>query len=645
MRGAAPSEDRSSTIVTVDPRSATTIVRESIASEPLGQTLSTTIGISTTTSAGTCTNVLPADHSASAIALKAAWEGIPSPGPMCGRTRSGLSSEARSSPLKITPCAAASGSSLNWIPGRWSSVERSGPWGRSFSGNRRHSSSWPVGQLSGVNPSSALRRASRSHSGSLRRRLCCSTVWRSSSSGTETSSAVLANGALHLERDEPVHLDCVIHRERLDDRLDEAVHDHRGPFGLGEAAAHEVEELLLTDLRDRGLVTDGHVLFVDLHVRVGVASRGLVQDERIAPHSAFGTVRPGIDLHQTAVGLLPGSLADPLALDDARRVRRGVDHLGARILVLVSSREGDREHFAVSALAHEVDARILHRDLRAEVRVDPGHAGVLVDDRALRHEVVHVVAPVLDRRVAHVGALLHDDLDHGRVQRVRREHRRRASLDVVNARALLGDDERPLELPRVLAVDAEVGLQRDLHLDSRGDPDERAARPYRGVQRGELVVVRRDDRAEVLLDDDGVLLERGVRVHEDHAELLEVLADVVIDGLAVVLRADAGQVLLLGLGDAELIEGSLDVVGHVLPALGGLVGRAQVVIDVLEVDARKVSAPRRHRSGAVVLQRLEATLEHPVRLLLVGLADLADDVLREALVLLVAVDGVLVFPA
>src|SRR3954467_9038672 len=33
----------------------------------------------------------------------------------------------------------------------------------------------------------------------------------------------LANGALHLELDEAVHLDRVLHRELLDDRLDEAV--------------------------------------------------------------------------------------------------------------------------------------------------------------------------------------------------------------------------------------------------------------------------------------------------------------------------------------------------------------------------------------------------------------------------------------
>src|SRR5437773_1816735 len=174
MRGASPSEVRSSTSVSDESRSATTIVRDSIASSPAGQTFSSTSGWCTSTPTGTCTNVLPADQRASAI---------------------GQGSEPK----------------------------------------RREAS----------------KRAWRSQSGSSRRRLCCSTVLGSSSKGNRVSTgAVLANGALHLQGDQPIHFDGVVHRQRLDDRLDEAVHDHRGAFGLGETAAHEVEELLLADLRD-----------------------------------------------------------------------------------------------------------------------------------------------------------------------------------------------------------------------------------------------------------------------------------------------------------------------------------------------------------------------------------------------------------
>src|SRR3712207_7218925 len=42
-----------------------------------------------------------------------------------------------------------------------------------------------------------------------------------------------------------------------------------------------------------------------------------------------------------------------------------------------------------------------------------------------------------------------------------------AALDVVHVGALVGDDQRPLELAHVLGVDPEVGLQRHLDADAR----------------------------------------------------------------------------------------------------------------------------------------------------------------------------------
>ena len=130
--------------------------------------------------------------------------------------------------------------------------------------------------------------------------------------------------------------------------------------------------------------------------------------------------------------------------------------------------------------------------------VDEAYA--LVRDGALRDEVVDVVGPVLDRRVAAAAALLDDDLDDSRVQRVRGVDGRRAALDVVHVGALVGDDQRPLELAHVLGVDPEVGLQRDVDVHARRHVDERATGPHGGVQRRELVVTGRDHGAEVLFE-------------------------------------------------------------------------------------------------------------------------------------------------
>ena len=74
--------------------------------------------------------------------------------------------------------------------------------------------------------------------------------------------------------------------------------------------------------------------------------------------------------------------------------------------------------------------------------------------------------------------------------------------------------------------------------------------------------------------------------------VLEILTDRVVDHLGLVLRGDAGdQALLLRLGDAEPVVGVLDVGGQVVPGGGLLLGRADEVLDVVEVDARRGRSP------------------------------------------------------
>ena len=113
-------------------------------------------------------------------------------------------------------------------------------------------------------------------------------------------------------------------------------------------------------------------------------------------------------------------------------------------------------------------------------------------------------------------------------------------------------------------------------------------------------------------------------------------ADLVVDALGLVLGADSGEELALGLGDAELVEGVLDVLGDVVPGALGALGGADEVVDVVEVDLGEVGAPHRHRPALVVLERLQPEVAHPLRLVLV-LGDRLDQLTREALRRLVGV--------
>jgi len=93
-------------------------------------------------------------------------------------------------------------------------------------------------------------------------------------------------------------------------------------------------------------------------------------------------------------------------------------------------------------------------------------------------------------------------------------------------------------------------LHWHLHMDPLRDVDERASRPYGGVERAELVVLVWDEAAEVFLHDVRVLAQTAIHVEEDDTLLLEVVADAVVDGLRLVLGCHSREPLLLGLGYA-----------------------------------------------------------------------------------------------
>src|SRR5690606_13585553 len=96
--------------------------------------------------------------------------------------------------------------------------------------------------------------------------------------------AASADAPLHLQLDQSVQLHRVLQRQLLRHGLDEPAHHHRRGLLFRQTPAHQVEELLLADLRDRRLVPHVRGGLLDLDVREGVRTRRLVQQQRVALH-------------------------------------------------------------------------------------------------------------------------------------------------------------------------------------------------------------------------------------------------------------------------------------------------------------------------------------------------------------------------
>src|SRR3954447_10069287 len=366
---------------------------------------------------------------------------------------------------------------------------------------------------------------------------------------------------------------------------------------------------------------------------------------------------------ETAIGVLRLAGGDALGDDAARRVLAEMDHLGAAIDLLIAVRDRDRIEFTTRIVAAENAARILPGDRRTGLDLGPGYLGIVaaavttlgdeIVDAAFAFRIAGI--PVLHRRIFDLGIIVRDELDHGGVQLVLVALRRGAALEIGDVGALVGDDQRALELAGVAFVDAEVGGQFHRAAHARRHVNERAVREHRRVQRCVEIVRRRHHGPQIFLHQFGMLADRFRDRHEDHAGLLQLCLeggrnrDRIEDGVDRDL-APVG-ILLAGLGldafehgdfpqgDAELFVG-LQNLGIDLVERGDrlLRLRGRIVIKVLEVDLGIVDAgPGRLSHGQPAPIGLKPPLEHPGGFVLL-LGDELDGLFRQPLGGLVGLD-------
>ena len=122
------------------------------------------------------------------------------------------------------------------------------------------------------------------------------------------------------------------------------------------------------------------------------------------------------DLDGASVGADAAVLRERLRRDKRRCVLADMDHTRAGVEVLSLSCKCNACVLAVSALSLEDGRRIEIGHMGAERAGNPLHAASLLDECALRIEVIHVLRPVLDGRVAETCIFLHIELDAARVE-------------------------------------------------------------------------------------------------------------------------------------------------------------------------------------------------------------------------------------
>ena len=89
------------------------------------------------------------------------------------------------------------------------------------------------------------------------------------------------------------------------------------------------------------------------------------------------------------------------------------------------------------------------------------------------------------------------------------------------------------------------------------------------------------------------------------------------DHLGFILRGNPGEILALSFWNAELFVGVFDGIGKIIPVIDLATRWLDVVVNVIKVEIWHVDGePRGHGSRFEALERLEAEISHPVRLIL-----------------------------
>ena len=205
----------------------------------------------------------------------------------------------------------------------------------------------------------------------------------------------------------------------------------------------------------------------------------------------------------------------------------------------------------------------------------------------------------------------------------------------VQGGALVDDDQGMFKLSGSGGVQAEIGLKRNVDGNPFGDIDKGSAGPDGAVQGGEFMIRTGNQMHEVGPDHVGIgAMKRAFEIRVNDSLSGHFLTNIVIDNFTVVLCADAGQRVPLGLRNSQTLERFPDFTGKLIPfgRHAGMSG-ADIGDDVLHMESGDVRSPVGNGKTVILFQAVNAKIPHPVRITLFP-GDLKNDVLIESLVYL-----------
>ena len=207
-----------------------------------------------------------------------------------------------------------------------------------------------------------------------------------------------------------------LHRNTVDDLIEEATDDEAAGFSLWNTARHQVEQLDVIEATNGGRVAcTGNFTGLNLQVRDCVRASTLSQNQVVVGLVGIGAlcIRTDKDIaHPAGAGLIVlGALQCALIKDVGAAIRDGVIHQHAVFKVLAFISEVDAQQLCVAALLGEVHARHDAYHLAAKDGGVVAQHGIAAELCHVVRQVYGIVFPINVNNDGQVSAIAHDELD------------------------------------------------------------------------------------------------------------------------------------------------------------------------------------------------------------------------------------------
>src|SRR3989442_1159954 len=307
-------------------------------------------------------------------------------------------------------------------------------------------------------------------------------------------------------------------RKAIEDLAEEPLDQHPLGHRAWDAAALQVKEVLRVDRADgRAVTAPKDVVVEDLEDRLGRRSSFFGEQQvaiRLVRRTQTGL---GLDPHHADVDAPGAVLERALEEQVGGRVRRDMVLQRAEVEALLAGAEEDATQVGggSGAFEHRLDPE--PREAAAERDVDHPQSSIAAEMEALVGELPGPLAPLLQRDVADLGALLEEDLRGSAGKQDLLAVGAQEFVDVLEAGSLARDHERMRQDRAPRAGRPELTDQRMVDADVLGNVEKRAAGEERRMQRRKLIAVGFDGAEEMAFDEFPMLASGLRQRHEDHA--------------------------------------------------------------------------------------------------------------------------------